>query len=154
MKKHSSKIEKLLIIKGGILALELAFIFCFFIGIFWNPPIATEVYDQNHRFYINRGYPIAWAGTSATDKNVELPYIKAPLLTQKLSIDGSEWNKVIDLKIFTPLFISAFLVFYLLSFPFAKASDENKSLNMVLIPSYVVLALLCIFVYFFWFPRV
>lgn len=156
MAKNTKKVhfKTLLNFKAGALAFGISFVFCFFIGIFWNPPITTQVYDQNHRFYINRGYPAAWAGVSQANKSVELPFIKAPFLTRKLWIDDSSWVKVIDLRVFTPLFAAAFIIAYLVAFPFAKASEENKSFNIILIPSYILVFLLSVFVYFFWFPRI
>lgn len=147
-------LKRALNLKAGILAFEISFIFCFFIGIFWNPPITSELFDQNHRFYINRGYPTAWAGVSAVDKNVEFPIIKMPFLTRELIFDGSKWTKIIDLRIFIPLFITIFLISYAFAFIFAKASEENKAFNIILIPAYFILFTISIFVYFFWFPRI
>lgn len=147
-------LKKILNLKAGILAFEISFIFCFFIGIFWNPPIATELFDQNHKFYINRGYPTAWAGVSAADRKVEIPIIKMPFLTRELVFDGSKWTKIIDLRIFAPLFIKTFLISYAFTFIFVKASEENKAFNIALIPAYYILLTICTFVYFFWFPRI
>lgn len=147
-------LKKILNLKAGVLAFEISFIFCFFIGIFWNPPITNELFDQNHRFYINRGYPVAWAGISAVDKSVEFPIIKMPFLTKELNIDGSKWTKIIDLRIFIPLFLTSFLISYILTFIFAKASEENKAFNIIIVPAYFILLVICIFVYFFWFPRI
>lgn len=141
-------LRKLLNLKTTLLALEITFIFCFFIGMFWNPPVTTKLYDQNHHFYINRGYPVAWAGVSAADKTVEFPIVKASFLTMKLP-DGSKWTKIIDLRIFFPLFITVFLISYILSFFFVKASKKNKNLNIILIPISLTLLLECIFFYFF-----
>lgn len=140
--------------KALLLALEIALAICFFSGIFWNPPITEEVFDSNHRYYLNRGYPKAWAGVSAIDKTVEFPIMKAPFLIRELGEDGSKWTKIIDLRIFLPLLLIVFLVAYLPSFLIAKASEENKSLNFILIPSYFIFLLACIFFYFFWFPRI
>lgn len=147
-------LKKILNLRAGILAFEISFIFCFFIGIFWNPPIVTELSDQNHRFYLNRGYPMAWAGVSAADKKVEFPIIKMPFLTRELVFDGSKWTKIIDLRIFVPLFIKIFLISYALTFIFVKAGEENQAFNIVLIPAYYILLAICIFMYFFWFPRI
>ena len=135
------------------MALEISFIFCFFMGVFWNPPITVEKYDQKHQYYINRGYPKAWAGVSASDKDVEFPIIRAPFIISREPFEGKEFNKIIDLRIFLPLFITVFLVVYMFAFFFGKASDENRSLNVILIPIYLILFLACIFFYFFWFPR-
>lgn len=146
--------KKILNFKAGILAFEISFILCFFIGIFWNPPITTELFDQNRRFYINRGYPIAWAGVSAADKAVEFPIIKLPFLTETMSEDGSKWTKIIDFRIFFPLFITIFLISYVFTFIFVKASEENKAFNIILVPAYFILLTICISVYFFWFPRI
>lgn len=146
--------KRLLNFKATLLALEIAFIFCFFVGIFWNPPITTELFDSHHRFYINRGYPTAWAGVSAIDKTVKFPIIKAPFLVREIWEDRSKWAKIIDLRIFIPLFLITFLISYLPSFIIVKAVEENKSLNFILIPLYFVLFLACIFLYVFWFPRI
>ncbi len=155
IEKHKKfRIKHFLNFKAGTLAFGIAFAICFFIGIFWNPPITTQVYDQNHRFYINRGYPVAWAGVSAINKTVDFPFVKAPFITQSLSEDNSQWIKVIDLRVFVPLFVAVFAVSYIFAFPFAKASEENKGFNIILIPAYILLVLLCIFFYFFWFPRI
>jgi hypothetical protein len=140
--------------KAVVLAFEIAFIFCFFVGIFYNPPIITKLYDIKHQFYINRGYPVAWAGTSAINKAVEFPIIKAPFLMMKSWADESKWSKIIDLRIFIPLFMTALLISYTASFPFAKASEENKNLNFILFPTYFILLIGCIFFYFFWFSRI
>lgn len=145
--------KKIFNFKASILAFEISFIFLFFIGIFWNPPIITERFDQRHQLYVNRGYPKAWAGISAIDKDVEFPIIRAPLITSREPFEGKEFNKIIDLTIFLPLFITTFLIVYIFTFFFGKASDENKSLNIILIPIYLIMFLACIFVYFFWFPR-
>lgn len=150
--------RKLLSLKASILAFEIAFIFCFFIGIFWNTSTASskivETYDENHRFYINRGYPIAWAGTSALDKKVDFPIIKVPFVTRILRDDGSKWNKIIDLKVFLPLFASVFLISYIFTFLFINTIKKSRYLKYILFPIYTVLLLLGIFVYFVWFPHV
>lgn len=146
--------KKILNFKAGILAFEISFVFCFFLSIFWNPPITTELFDQNYRFYINRGYPKAWAGVSMENKSVAFPVIKMPFSTRELVSNGSRWTKIIDLSIFLPLFLAVFLLSYPVTFVFAKASEENKALNIILIPSCVILAFACIFFYFYWFPRI
>lgn len=146
--------KKLFDFKATLLAFEIAFAFSLFLGIFWNPPITEELFDKNHRYYINRGYPKAWAGVSAIDKEVEFPIIEVPFLVREMREDGSKWVKIIDLRIFFPLFITIFLVAYLPSYIIAKASEENKSLNYISIPTYIVFLLACIFFYFFWFPRI
>jgi hypothetical protein len=94
-------------LKIFVLAIQLAFILCFFTGIFWSSSgiynsARNEVYDTYHWLYINRGLPTAWAGVSMTDKIVEFPIVKAPFLTQKTSEGTSVWSKIIDLKIFVP----------------------------------------------------
>lgn len=141
-------------VKALILAFGSTFLFSFFIGTFWNPQITTQVYDLDHRFYINRGYPVAWAGISDASKNVELPFVKMPFLKRNLSIDDSEWVKIIDLGVFIQLFTTFFIVAYLIAFPLAKAGEENGIFNLLLVISYIILFPLCFFVYFFLFPRI
>ena len=140
--------------KAAILAFEVAFVFCFFVGRFWNPPIITKLYDSKHQFYINRGYPVAWAGTSAINKVVEFPIVKAPFLIKELRINGSKWEKIIDLRIFIPLFMTVLLISYAVSFPLAKVSEENKNFSFILFPTYFILLISCIFFYFFWFSTI
>ena len=146
-------LKKIFNLKAAILAFEISFILCFFISIFFNSSITIEKFDQKYHYYVNRGYPKAWAGVSALNKDVEFPIVKAPFITSRESFEGKEFNKIIDLRIFLPLFISVFLVVYPFAFFFGKASDENRSLNIILVPTYLILFLGCIFVYFFWFPR-
>lgn len=147
-----SKSKKLWDLKAFILALQISFIFCFFIGIFWNHPVRVEVFNENSRYYINRGYPISWAGVSKPSLPVDFPIIKAPFLISQ--IEGDSYAKIIDLSIFLPLFLAVLLIAYPITFVFSKASDDNKALNIILIPSYIFLTLVCIFFYFYWFPRI
>jgi len=139
--------------KTLFIALETAFIFCFFTGIFWNPPIIIKQYDYNHRFYINRGYPVAWAGVSSIDKEVEFPIIKAPFLARDL-FDNSRWVKIIDLRVFAPLFTGLFLISYILLFFVTEIIERSRYKNTILIPIYFILSLACVFFYYFWFPRI
>lgn len=147
-----SKYKKFWNLKAFILAFQIAFIFCFFIGIFWNHPVRVEVFNENSWYYINRGYPISWAGVSKPFLSVDPPIIKAPFLTSE--IYGDTYDKIIDLSIFLPLFLGVLLVAYPITFVFSKAAEENKSFNIILVPSFILLALGCIFFYFFWFPRI
>jgi len=145
--------------KTCILSFQIAFILCFFLGIFWNlegnpHSIKTQVYNQNHRYYINRGLPIPWAGISASDKSVGFPIVKAPFITKTLSEDGSRWNKVINLKVFIPLFSFLFLISYITLFLFNKILGKNFKAFGIFTLAASILFLVSIFTYFFWFPRI
>lgn len=141
-------------IKGAILAFEIAFIICFFSGIFWNGGgLARQegVFNQNSWYYINRGVPWPWAGVSVIDKSVNFPIIKAPLI--KKDLNGNNYNKIIDLSVFLPLFIILFLISYCFTYIFGKASSENKGMNILLVPILFMFFFFGILIYFFWFPR-
>lgn len=146
--------RKLWRFKASILAFEMTFIICFFTGIFWSR-ISLEVYNNDSWYYINRGIPFSWAGTSLLNKKVDFPVIKAPFLVVKDSfIDNIDHAKIINLGVFIPLFIVYFTVFYIPSFIMTKAAGENKQWNFILYPMYGVMLIGCILVYFFWFPRI
>lgn len=147
-------VRKIWNIKAAILAFEIAFFFCFFLGIFVNSGKESswiERYEGQYHYYINRGYPIPWAGISASDKRVDLPVVKAPFVTYS----RAKIYKIIDLSIFLPFFVVSFLFFYCLpSYIFARATDENKKLMPFLYGCYAFFFILGIFVYYFLFPRV
>ncbi len=114
-----------------------------------NSPF-TEKYDNNYYFYINRGYPTPWSGVSAINKELEFPIIKAPFLVTYYS----NYVKIINLKVFIPLFIKTMLISYIFSFFFIKAIEGKKYIKFILIPIYFILFVVSIFTYFIWFPRV
>lgn len=139
-------------LKAFILAFQIAFMSCFFIGIFHNYT-RIEKFTSDSWYYINRGYPIPWAGVSKSSLSLDFPIIKAPFLTREFY--GNTHTKIIDLAIFLPLFIIVLIAAYPIGFILSKAVEENKFLNIIiLIPSYILLTLGCIFFYFFWFPRI
>lgn len=146
------KLTKLWNLKAFILAFQIAFSFCFFIGIFANSLDIKPTHTENRWFYISRGYPVAWAGVTKPNLGVDFPIIKAPFLTK--SIGGESYAKIINLSIFIPMFLTVLLISYPITFVFSKATEENKTLNIILYPSYVFLTLASIFFYFFWFPRI
>src|SRR3989338_9957788 len=150
-------------IKTFVLAIEVSFFFCFFLSIFYNRllinqsykydlPLSREKGSAQRHFYINRGYPIAWAGVSAINKNVEFPLVKAPFIVSKLSIDGSKWSKIIDLKVFIPTFMAMLVIFYRLLLPITKKINAIRHSFFLLAPIYLILLAACKFVYFSWFP--
>jgi len=151
------KIKNYFNFKIFVLAFQMAFIFCFFIGIFWHSPVRIAVYNENSHYYINRGFPISWAGISDLFLKVNFPIIKAPFLAIK--DEGKNLVKVIDLSVFLSLFLSVFLVNYIIFFIlyffiFSKDKDKDKIAKIVLAPVYIFLTLVCIFFYFYWFPQV
>lgn len=147
-----NKLKKFWNLKAVILAFLIAFAFCFFMGIFSNSKGIKPTFTVNRWFYISRGFPVAWAGVTKPDLEVDFPIIKAPFLISE--IKGDKYNKIINLSVFAPLFLSVLLIVYPFAFIISKASDENKSLNIFLVPIYFFLTIVCIFFYFFWFPRI
>jgi hypothetical protein len=139
------------IFKLIILAFELSFIFCFFLGIFGSTENPIHLYNDNHSFYLNRGYPNSWAGVSVANKQVDYPIIKAPFIQIKLQEDGSIVNKIIDLRLFLPFFIITLIIFYILLWSFSRFVKFNK-ISFVIISGFLLI--LCLFFYFEWFPRV
>ena len=124
-------VRNLISVKAAILAFELAFVLCFFSGIFYV--FSSGFYSKHdlpHWYYVNRGLFISWAGVSLRDTAVELPLIKAPFILIKEDWVGGEWNKVIDLGRFLPIFASIFILAYLVAYPLIRASDKNKSINI------------------------
>src|SRR5450759_4365256 len=103
-------------LKVFIIAFQISFIFCFFIGIFVNSLNVTPTFLKNKWFYINRGYPVPWAGVTKPNLSVDFPLIKAPFLTK----EGDYWAKIIDLKIFLPVFLTVLAVAYFVTFVFFK----------------------------------
>ena len=154
-------IKKFWNLKAAILAFEIAFIFCFFTGTFHNPGknlgwhSRIEVFNEQSWYYINRGlFPTSWAGVSWIEKTIDFPIIKMPFLTRKEYYSGKEFNKIVDLGVFTQLFLTVLVIAYLIAFPFGKAVQENKSLNYIFIPATIILFFLCIFIYFFIFRTI
>lgn len=147
-----ANLKKFWNLRAFILAFQIAFVFCFFIGIFWNHPVRVEVFNDNRWYYLNRGYPVSWAGVSKPSLSVDFSVIKAPFLTN--GIYGDTYDKIIDLSIFIPFFLAILFLTYPIGFVLSKAAEENKSFNIVLIPVLIVLTLGCIFFYFFWFTRI
>jgi hypothetical protein len=146
-------VKKFFIIKAFLVSLIVSISFCFFSGIFWNSskPYKAE-FNQNHWYYLNRGIPKIWSGVSKSNSSVNLPLVKAPFLESNL--EGEKYNKIIDLSVFIPLVLIVILLVYPFSFIIVKASEENKDLNFFIIPAYVFLGLLLVFLYYFWFPRI
>ncbi len=126
--------------------------FTFFLGIFWRTPTRITVHNEKSWYYINRGHPIAWAGAAKPSSRVDFPIVKAPFLTRR--IDGDSFNKIIDLRIFLPLFLGLFLISYPIAFVWSKAAEENKALNIIFIPGYIFFIAAAFFFYFLWFPRI
>lgn len=134
--------------------------FTFFIGMFYNPPIITQLYDTNHRYYINRGYPIAWSGVTRSDMTVKYPLILAPFLPSMQSSPSIvqsgkyRYSKIIYLRIFLPLFIKLYLLVGLLIFPFVMVAQWNAVVRGMLIVFFALSILGSIFSYFYLFPRI
>jgi len=144
----------LLTISRLLFPLGLSLLFCFFIGIFWNPRITTIQRDAERMLYINRGYPKAWAGVSLQGKQVEFPLVKAPFLPGKTLENGVTWVKVVDLRFFALLFIPTFLGSLVFQFILIKAYGENSRMVVFLLPLHILVAAGLVFFYFFWFPRI
>lgn len=137
--------------KTFIFAFELTFVFCFLLGIFWQTPPRLQEFNSRHWYFINRGYPIPWAGQSLSDLPVTPPLVKLPFL-RYVSADGNH-SKIIDLWIFTPLFVSIFLaVFSLVLAPF-EAISKNKVGSKVLDLINICLGIAGLVVYFLIFAR-
>lgn len=134
------------------LAVIIAFSITFFLGIFYNPPIKIAKYTGSSWYYVNRGYPIAWAGVSKNGMVVDFPVVKAPLLTNERY--GDIYEKVIDLRIFIPLFAVLLIPGYAISRIISKAVKENRRLLVFQVICYAVFTLAAIYSYFFWFPRI
>ena len=136
--------------KVFVLALQAAFIICFFSGIFWHHPVRIQVFDQDSWYYINRGYPVSWAGVSNPSFPVDFPVVKALFLMRE--VDGGRYEKVIDLGVFLPLFLVVLLMVYPITLAFFKAVENNRLSSRVFVLSFVLFTLGCIFSYFIWFP--
>lgn len=139
-------------LRTASLAILFSFVLTFFLSIFWNPPVRQQVMNERSWFYINRGYPVPFAGVSKPDKVVDFPLIKARFILKE--IFGVRYQKVIDLRILLPqLFIT-----FVFSFPvwriLVKAIEENSKLSIFLVAAYSLLGFLCYFFYFHWFPRI
>lgn len=139
-------------LKTLIITLQLTFVFYFFIGIFWNPPVRMATFNEKNWYYINRGYPISWSGVSKAAATVNFPIIKAPFLTKK--IYGDQYAKIIDLSIFLPLFATTFIGFYATINLVSRFIKKGKLFKNIFVPTFIFLTMLCIFFYFFWFPRI
>ncbi|KKS13202.1 hypothetical protein A2617_02725 [Candidatus Daviesbacteria bacterium RIFOXYD1_FULL_41_10] len=151
--------NKLWNFKGFILAFEMTFFICFFSGIFWNMRLERSnyphLYNEKSWYYLNRGLPVPWSGVSLAGRSVDFPIIKAPFIEKSGSFDDpTKFNKIIALNVFIPLFTILFLISYIFMFIFGRASNENKSLNKIVYPAIFILFFFCIFIYFFWFPRI
>jgi len=136
-----------------ILSFQIAFAFCFFIGIFWHHPVRGEKFNDRNWYYINRGDPISWAGVSRADKQVDLPIIKAPFIRQTLE-DGQHYDKIIDLTVFLPFFLIMTAAGYYFLTTFFKNQINNKKSNKVFSISFLILLFFDYFFYFHWFPRI
>lgn len=147
--RANPKYKKFWNLKAFVVAFQISFIFCFFIGIFNNSINTAPTIYKNRWFWINRGYPVAWSGVTLPKLSVDFPLIKAPFLTR----EGDSWAKIIDLKIFLPLFIAVLVVAYPFIFVSFKAEENNESFNLILISGYILLTFACIYFYVFWFPR-
>jgi hypothetical protein len=135
-------------IKACILTILATLLVSFSIGCFVNMNSTTSTFSKDTWFYVNRGYPVAWAGVALKEKGINLPIVAVPFLQK------DEYVKVIDLKIFIPLFLLSFLFLYLPAFIFTKAVDENKKLFPFFVVVNVSILLCFLFVYFFLFSRI
>ena len=135
-------------LKVFVLAFLVSFIFCFFIGIFWN----HNIKNKNGEYYINRGYPVAWAGVTTNKIKVNFPIVKAPFILK--SNEPNAYVKIIDLGVFVPLFMGMFIINYPVQFVIYKAVKENNKLIGILRLYFGLLLIGCGYFYFFWFPRI
>lgn len=131
-----------------VVAMELAFTGCFFIGIFSNSSLRMPTFKKNQWFYINRGYPVAWAGVTKENFSVDFPLIKAPLIYRTIESEG--FNKIIDLRIFGFLYLIFLVASYPVVYFFYRAVMTERGLTVVT----WLLLLPCLLFYFLWFPRI
>lgn len=145
------KIKNFWNLKIFILAFEISLAFCFFMGIFVNN-VRIENYNQGKYYYINRGFPISWAGVSKQFYSTDFPIVKVPFLTKEINSDF--YVKIIDFSIFLPLFLVILIGNYFLIFNFVKKIKSKKIFKIVLFLNYIFWIIADIFLYFFWFPRI
>lgn len=139
---------------AAILALIISLTIVFFVGCFANPPVNMDAsFSGKYWYYINRGYPLAWAGVSLAGTKIDFPLVKMPFLSADDG-RGTALVKIIDLSGFMPIFLGVFLISYIPSFILAKAVDENKNLLPFLIGLDIFITAIGIFIYFSWFSRI
>ena len=143
------KTQHYTLLKSAVLGFQLSFIICFFLGIFWHYPHLVQEFTQTRWYYLNRGGPLLWSGISMLNRSVPFPIVTMPFLT--IHFDGIEHVKIIDLRIFLPFFLILFGLFSFISYKIILLLEKR---DKVLIKIYVVLTILCLLVYFFWFPRI
>jgi hypothetical protein len=140
-------------LKAIVLALQSAVGVCVLLGIFWNPPVTFERFDQTHWHYINRGLPKAWAGVSKEGMEIDLPLIRVPhglVITE----DGIRWNKIINFSQLAPFMVLIGFSFYIFWVIWVKAFEGTKWLSGSLWFFMVAQMILGIWTYLFWFIRV
>lgn len=139
--------------KAFVTAFLIALTLSFSLGIFANAPKdMTESFEGEYWYYINRGYPVAWAGVMLVDTKISLPFVHLPFISL-FDGQGTEFGKIIDLSIFVPLILGFLVVFYIPVYFFVKAVDENKKLNLIFVFSNVFIFLLFIYIYLVGFSR-
>ncbi len=135
-----------------IVSLSITFLVLFFTGSFANSSgNSPKSYSNGSWYFINRGIPIPWSGVSLTKTNVYLPIIKSPFLS--LEIGKDNFVKVIDLKIFIPLFIITFTITLWLLKTLIK-SDKLPLDSFLLNYLLIITLILNIYVYLETFNRV
>jgi len=148
------RLSKLGNIRAVILSVESALIVYFLLGVFWNPPITYERFDESHRHYINRGWPKAWAGVSLTGKKVDWPLARLPFLQKTLIDDGSKWDKIVNLAEVMPTFTILVLGFYVFWVIWVKAFEGVRFGRVSFLGFLLGLGAILGWVYFVWFSRV
>lgn len=146
-------LKKLYNPKATIFAFILALTLCLFLGLFANAPAnMNDSFKGTHWYYINRGDPQAWAGVALNKSGVDFPIIKLPFLS--MGYERTKFVKIIDLRVFIPTFIAAFILTYIPALIFAKMVDRYKKLLPIYVVLNIITFIVAIYIYFSWFPRI
>lgn len=134
-----------------LFAAQISFIIVFFFSIFFTYP-PRNIYTNHTWLYINRGLPVKWAGVSLQGKEVPFPIVIAPLNRQKIEVEN--WVKIIDLSVFLPFFLIVSVLFYIPLQYLLVRTVRLRWVRNVMICAAILLSLICLYLYYFWFPRV
>ena len=130
----------------------LSLILCFFLGSFANAPFAHNNFNERSWYYINRGYPVPFAGVSLASRPVDLPVMKLPFLVRTMGTDT--FDKVMDLRVFLPMLLITVVILYPLAFSVIKAFEGMKLYRVTFLPVLIVLILVLVWSYFSVFPLI
>lgn len=147
-------IKKIINSKALMLAINLAFGVTLFIGCFANAPQnMDESFKGKYWYYVNRGYPEAWAGLKLANSQVDYPLVTMPFI----SIDddrGTRLEKVINLNLVWPVFLKAMILAYIPAYIFAKAVEENNKLLPLFNRANAIVLAITLLIYFILFPLI